>query len=115
MTFTKENAKELGRKGGITTAANRRAGVEALLDFEMQGGAKHMLAIREKQLRGEPLTDSEVEFKKDYKDFMEYHTAKKARLNTTLEAKVEQDIEVNLSNLDESKLSEVLSKLVTGK
>jgi len=83
MTITKETAKELGRKGGKTAAANRRAGIDALLQFEMQGGAQHMLAIREKQLRGEKLTDAEEGFKKDYKDLMEYHTPKLARQELT--------------------------------
>lgn len=115
MTFTKENAKELGRKGGKTQAANRRAGVEALLEFEMNGGAKHMLAIRQKQLRGEALTESEIDFKKDYKEIFEFHTGKMARIETRIDAKIDHDLEINLSNLDESKLSEFLSGLISGK
>ncbi len=81
--ISKENAKEIGRQGGLQAAANRKAGVERLLEFLREGGSERVEQLYQRMLNDEELTKGELEFLKHYKDLMEYHTPKLSRAELT--------------------------------
>jgi len=97
MTFTKETAKELGRKGGKTPKAKTQAW-NNIVGWLATDGGMTFKALLDKQSRGEDLSKPEKEFMEHYKDLLEYHRPKLSRTTVAgdkdnpIQAKVEIEL-----------------------
>jgi hypothetical protein len=94
--INKKNAKEIGRLGGLQAAANRRLGVDKLFEFMKEGGSDKANELLMKLANGEDLTAPQLEFLKQYKDLLEYHKPKLARVEQSGE--IDNKIEVIIKN-----------------
>jgi len=82
--FTKETAKELGRKGGKTPKAKTQAW-NNIVGWLVGDGGQRFKELIGKLSAGEDISKAEKEFLVHYKDLLEFHQPKLSRSDSKVE------------------------------